>query len=274
MSLCNHCQDLNIPSYRTVAQSRPPEREVDTSRAHAPNGPLGLQPWINIGIDAILSGTSEAQCDTRIMLRNALLAMYSGVLDDLKEIKCQTNISNTLNVTVVRRSGVEEHFEFYSFPGRYNIIPVFVKLEEDKQLILNNKYIWLIQLTDSPPKWPIIGAGRPLKSDSSSDECIELAASWIRDCTENHKDCLRLDQTPLPTRVIAVGSDLEEPYLCASKRGNANYIALSHCWGGIVPMTTTLETLEQRQRQIQFSELPKTFQDAVTITRKLKVPYI
>jgi hypothetical protein len=110
--------------------------------------------------------------------------------------------------------------------------------------------------------------------DSSSDECTKLAASWIRDCTENHKDCLQFDQTPLPTRVIAVGSDLEEPYLYSSKKENANYIALSHCWGGMVPMTTTLETLAQRQRQIRFSELPKTFQDAITITRKLKVPYI
>ncbi len=111
-------------------------------------------------------------------------------------------------------------------------------------------------------------------SDSSSDECTELAASWIKDCAENHKDCLQFDKTPLPTRVIAVGSDLEEPCLYASKKEDANYVALSHCWGGIVPMTTTLETLEQRQRQIRFSELPKTFQDAITITRKLKVPYI
>jgi len=111
-------------------------------------------------------------------------------------------------------------------------------------------------------------------SDSASDECVQLAASWIKKCAESHQDCLHLDHTPLPTRVIHVGSDLEEPFLYISKQENAEYIALSHCWGGVVPLTTTLATLEQRQREIRFSELPRTFRDAITITRKLGVQYI
>ena len=113
-----------------------------------------------------------------------------------------------------------------------------------------------------------------MSSDSASDECVQLAASWIKKCAESHQDCLHLDHTPLPTRVIHVGSDLEEPFLYISKQENAEYIALSHCWGGVVPLTTTLATLEQRQREIRFSELPRTFRDAITITRKLGVQYI
>ncbi|PMD24517.1 HET-domain-containing protein, partial [Hyaloscypha hepaticicola] len=126
----------------------------------------------------------------------------------------------------------------------------------------------------SPSPRPIIGVGRQVSSDSASDECVQLAASWIKNCAEFHQDCLHLDHTPLPTRVIHVGSDLEEPFLYISKRENAEYIALSHCWGGMVPLTTTLATLEQRQREIRFSELPRTFRDAITITRKLGVQYI
>jgi hypothetical protein len=129
-------------------------------------------------------------------------------------------------------------------------------------------------LLDSPSPWPIIGVGRQVSSDSSSDDCIQLVASWIRNCAESHQDCLRLKHTPLPTRVIHVGSDLEEPYLYVSKQEDANYIALSHCWGGLVPMTTTLATFEQRQREIRFSELPRTFKDAIIIARKLKIQYI
>jgi hypothetical protein len=68
-------------------------------------------------MDEILPGASEAQCDICIMLRNALLAMYSGILDDVREIECKANISNTMDVKIVRKSGVEERFEFYTCPG-------------------------------------------------------------------------------------------------------------------------------------------------------------
>jgi hypothetical protein len=39
-------------------------------------------------------------------------------------------------------------------------------------------------------------------------------------------------------------------------------------------MTTTRATLEQRQREIRFSELPRTFKDSIIIARKLKIQYI
>jgi hypothetical protein len=129
-------------------------------------------------------------------------------------------------------------------------------------------------MIEFPSPWSIIGAGRQVFANSSSDECIQLAALWIRKCVEGHEGCLRLDHAPLPTRVIDVGSDRKEPFLYVSKQENSEYIALSHCWGGMVPITTTLATLEQRQREIRFSELPRTFRDAITITRKLKVQYI
>ncbi|KAL2150969.1 hypothetical protein VTH82DRAFT_6067 [Thermothelomyces myriococcoides] len=51
-------------------------------------------------------------------------------------------------------------------------------------------------------------------------------------------------------------------------------MTLSHCWGGINPLTTTNATLLQRRREIPFKSLPKTFQDAVTITRSLGVKYL
>lgn len=129
-------------------------------------------------------------------------------------------------------------------------------------------------MIDYPSPWPIIGVGRQLFTDSSSNECVQLAASWIKECAESHQDYLRLEHTPLPTRVIQVGSDLEEPYLYVSTQENADYIALSHCWGGMVPTTTTLATLEQHQREIRFSELPRTFRDAITVTRKLNIQYL
>jgi hypothetical protein len=110
--------------------------------------------------------------------------------------------------------------------------------------------------------------------DSSSDKCYDLASFWIRDCIDNHRDCDRIECTPLPTRVIDVGSENNEPRLYVSKQENAKYTTLSHCWGSKVPMTTTLARVKERQREIKFRELPKTFRDAINITRRLNIQYI
>jgi hypothetical protein len=52
------------------------------------------------------------------------------------------------------------------------------------------------------------------------------------------------------------------------------YIILSHCWGIEPPLTTTVSTLESRKSSVSMSSLPKTFRDAVTITRKLGKKYL
>lgn len=53
-----------------------------------------------------------------------------------------------------------------------------------------------------------------------------------------------------------------------------SYTILSHCWGGEVPTTTTTENMEEHTRAIPTRSLPKTFQDAVLITRKVGVRYL
>ena len=78
----------------------------------------------------------------------------------------------------------------------------------------------------------------------------------------------------LPTRVIWVGSATQHPRLYISNGERANYVSLSHCWGGVSPITTTTDTISQRVQGIAYQNLPKTFQDAITITRSLGVNYI
>ena len=57
---------------------------------------------------------------------------------------------------------------------------------------------------------------------------------------------------------------------------NEPWVALSHCWGpnGTVSLITTEETLPERIAGIEMESLPKSFQDAVTITRKLGFRYL
>lgn len=79
----------------------------------------------------------------------------------------------------------------------------------------------------------------------------------------------------LPTRVIDVGDETHEPYLYISPpECRSHYLALSHCWGSVQILTTTCQNLEQRKRSIPVTQFPKTFRDAVQITRKLGLQYL
>ena len=66
---------------------------------------------------------------------------------------------------------------------------------------------------------------------------------------------------------------------CATQIDGGKYIALSHCWGELPiedkkQFCTTQDNIVQRLRGFSISDLPKTFQDAVKVTRELRVPYL
>ncbi|SPO04858.1 uncharacterized protein DNG_07543 [Cephalotrichum gorgonifer] len=128
--------------------------------------------------------------------------------------------------------------------------------------------------------------GRPLLQDASSAEALDLLRGWFRSCISGHPACRlsffapevhRLtDAPPLPTRVVDVGSSdgLQEPQLKLTGGACALYATLSHCWGKHQIITTTTANLHQHCKVIRFSELSKTFQDAVVITRALGLRYL
>ena len=113
-----------------------------------------------------------------------------------------------------------------------------------------------------------------MSTDSSSDECCGLARSWLENCKQNHPECLPGPLPPLPTRVIFVGSSEKDLRLHVTENEKARYTALSHCWGkAVMPMLTTC-CLDLMKESIPLSCLPKTFRDAIHITRKLGVSYL
>jgi hypothetical protein len=113
--------------------------------------------------------------------------------------------------------------------------------------------------------------GRAVKP---GEENFDLLRNWIRECNSKHTLC-RIPTTKLPARVIDVGeADVREPSLKVTNREFGLYIALSHCWGSNPLIMTTKETFTQHQHQLTMEALPKTFQDAVIITRALKVRFL
>jgi hypothetical protein len=96
-------------------------------------------------------------------------------------------------------------------------------------------------------------------------------------CTKTHESCKSIDKPLLPKRVLKIqdlGDDKFHVRLIETNQEYAIYAALSHCWGTEQSCTTTLSTLEARKHRISWSEIPKTFRDAITFAAKLDVRYI
>lgn len=93
-------------------------------------------------------------------------------------------------------------------------------------------------------------------------------------CVKSHDDCNKQSTTFFPQRLIRVADDGSLPRLHISSGEEYDYVALSHCWGKFPMLTTTTATLEERKSGIKWSELPKTFQDAIRVTKVLGIRYI
>ena len=109
---------------------------------------------------------------------------------------------------------------------------------------------------------------------------------WLRVC-DIHKDhrsygCRSDSASILPTRVLdlkrrTLGGSLR--LYCSKNEEEGEYIALSHCWGKFKPeerakFCTFKQNLQQRRRGIKIDELPKTFRDAIRVTRELGKRYL
>jgi hypothetical protein len=86
-------------------------------------------------------------------------------------------------------------------------------------------------------------------------------------CTENHSWCHRQELLWSPTRLIeiALSSDGYKLRL-VTNRPQEPYVALSHCWGSVPVFHLSTKNIEELQSNIEMSQLPKTFQDAISIT--------
>lgn len=105
---------------------------------------------------------------------------------------------------------------------------------------------------------------------------------WFEECKTAHAEC-KLKPKFVPTRLLDVGSSPEAPKdlkLIDTRRcgirgdTNLEYATLSHCWGRTEHITTAIDTQKKREAGIAFSELNRTFQDAVLVTRALGIRYL
>ncbi|KAJ2990320.1 hypothetical protein NUW58_g3008 [Xylaria curta] len=125
------------------------------------------------------------------------------------------------------------------------------------------------------PLSDIFEPGSDLELDTACEKYLAQAKSWVRDCCEKHDDCKDRLSTVLPTRVLDLARDEGFVFLCEPEETQTgSYVALSHVWGGEVPIRTTTETLDLFKDGIRLDSLPQTFRDAVFMARLLECPYL
>ncbi|KAI9765702.1 MAG: hypothetical protein M1839_005397 [Geoglossum umbratile] len=83
----------------------------------------------------------------------------------------------------------------------------------------------------------------------------------------------------LPHRVIdvgvpGIGGAYPDPFLNVDASQTGRYATLSYTWGDGLTLTTTSSTLESRKEGIPLGSMPRTFQDAVGVTRRLGIRYL
>lgn len=133
--------------------------------------------------------------------------------------------------------------------------------------------------------FPVLGGrARHIPRDPNNPSCFTLVTQWLQNCLKNHESCSMASSkpAPLPKRVVAVGDETNtdirlvetELQIPAHATGPPGYIALSHCWGKTVHLTTTKSTFTQRKANIPWAGLRPTFRDAVLLTRRLGLEYL
>jgi hypothetical protein len=124
-----------------------------------------------------------------------------------------------------------------------------------------------------------IEVGLTIQPKPGSKLHFRMLKEWLQDCDKCHNDHKFGSEKELPTRVLDVktqqGPDILR--LRETERERGRYIALSHRWGedeSRKPLSTTRENKGAHYKEIKFGDLPKTFRDAVAVTRGLGIRYL
>ncbi|CZR67421.1 uncharacterized protein PAC_17320 [Phialocephala subalpina] len=116
-------------------------------------------------------------------------------------------------------------------------------------------------------------------TSTGSIASLQRAKTWIDQCIQEHQICQHEEQTKraFPTRLVRLDTTEDlKLYLCDAQDlpESTQYMTLSHRWGTGKLNTLTLQNIEDLRACIPFTDLTKTFQDAIIITRFMGIEYI
>jgi hypothetical protein len=103
-----------------------------------------------------------------------------------------------------------------------------------------------------------------------------LAREWLGKCIGSHKSCDKNRKAHwFPARLLDLNGDEPRLLLTDTAEPQGSYATLSHCWGSEPSfLTLTASNLEDMQTGIPMAKLPRTFSDAITTTKTLRLSYL
>lgn len=129
----------------------------------------------------------------------------------------------------------------------------------------------------SPGEAPVV----EFSNSTGSDKSFGFLTAKYRECRLNHSKCSQtMAESYVPSRLLDVSAlgwsklnlvDRENAPLSPSA---ALYATLSHCWGGLQPLKLTSATNAMLRTGIPIEALPKTFQHAVHVARRLEIRWL
>jgi hypothetical protein len=103
---------------------------------------------------------------------------------------------------------------------------------------------------------------------------LDIGKEWIDECFKNHNDCNKNDESVLPTRLVSIAGYDYRLVSTAGWQTMPYYSTLSHRWGNESFLKLTQENYESFSTVIPIQELPKTFRDAVYVSKRLGLEYL
>lgn len=231
---------------------------------------------------------SDSACKACEIARSSILGVKLQRLRESADSGCQECHLRYLGVIPAlgdkpSRASIEI---FVKFRGSLTKIGEY----RDGRLDANNTVYFYTNFSEAKSTWSTVGVGRTTSARRTTYAAVIQA--WLQACDESHTECRKFRDNwyepfatcpepgdkklpKLPTRVLDVEStdpDVVKVVEITDQEGP--YIALSHCWGGDIAIKTTRDNFLTRQRDIRFHDLPRNFQDAVAVTRAVRLRYL
>ncbi|KAM0430089.1 hypothetical protein ACHAPT_006095 [Fusarium lateritium] len=150
-------------------------------------------------------------------------------------------------------------------------------LRIDKDPFVLEHDILIHASSEHPSPWDGVPLFDDIPTATDSDASFAFALAALKECLDNHSLCDNSTDGFLPSRLVQIQeSSVRVVETHGMNPAQTKYLALSHCWGPPETITAQLndETYQEYMKEIPAASLPKTFHDAMVITRKLGYQYI
>jgi hypothetical protein len=137
--------------------------------------------------------------------------------------------------------------------------------------------------TGSVSRLSSIQIGLPELPEAGTKKHLDVLRAWTQNCDSKHV-CRSSEYSAtnsqqrkiLPTRLIDVGKDGDNTVKLHEVRSGdtGDWIALSYRWGTLPHFSTTRENLDSHVAGMDLIAMPRTFQDAIKVTRALGQRYL